>query len=162
MTSTPTLNGQTIGQAHLATKALLARALTEAGLDFESSVILNLVGGHGGSIPEPELVEAAANGLKMSLTEARQVLAGLVERGLVRHGVRSDDGSDGGGSRGGDGGAGYGVELTVAGTDRFQQLTASIAGITDRLYGDLPTADRDVTARVLLTVTARANAELAG
>ena len=54
------------------------------------------------------------------------------------------------------------VGLTDAGQARYQQIRTAIGDITARLYGDLPADDLATTGRVLTTITARANAELAG
>jgi hypothetical protein len=117
----PTLNGQVIGQAHFATRALLDRVLAQTGTTFEESVALNLVANHG----------------DLTLTTAK-VLADLRTQGLL-----SDD------------------ELTDEGRARFAHISAGIADIAARLYGDLPADDLAIAGRVLATVTARARAELA-
>jgi len=54
------------------------------------------------------------------------------------------------------------VGLTDAGQARYQQIRAAIGEINARLYGDLPADDLATAGRVLTTITARANAELAG
>ncbi|MFI6983370.1 hypothetical protein ACIBSV_32815 [Embleya sp. NPDC050154] len=51
--------------------------------------------------------------------------------------------------------------LTDKGAALRQGFTDAVAGVAERLYGDLPTADREITARALAHVTAKANAELA-
>lgn len=54
------------------------------------------------------------------------------------------------------------VGLTDAGQARYQQIRTAIGQITARLDGDLPADDLATTGRVLTTITARANVELAG
>ncbi|HEY5987679.1 MAG TPA: hypothetical protein VIV12_15085 [Streptosporangiaceae bacterium] len=53
------------------------------------------------------------------------------------------------------------VGLTGAGQARYRQIRTAIGEITERLYGDLPAADLAIAGRVLATITARANEELA-
>jgi hypothetical protein len=53
--------------------------------------------------------------------------------------------------------------VTVTATARrlHSQIGATIAGITQRLWGDLPADDLATAGRVLAIITERANAELA-
>ena len=53
------------------------------------------------------------------------------------------------------------VKLTEAGKQLHTQIRAAVGQITQRLWGDLPVEDLDTAGRVLSTVLARANAELA-
>ena len=59
-------------------------------------------------------------------------------------------------------GSGTQVALTPAGTARVEQIQRGIGQVTQRLYGGLPETDLAIAHRVLVTVTERANAELAG
>ncbi|MET0144027.1 MAG: hypothetical protein ABW328_04475 [Ilumatobacteraceae bacterium] len=52
------------------------------------------------------------------------------------------------------------VVTTPAGQDRYDTVTAGIAAIAGRRYGDLPADDLATAAQVLTTVTRRARAEL--
>jgi hypothetical protein len=131
---TVSLNGQIIGQASIATRALLNRELDRLGLTFEQSVALNLAAGGG-----PVTTDALVTGLRIPAAAAEAALSGLTEGGLL-----ASDGT-----------------VTPAGGDLQRQLSARIAEITGRLYGDLPANDLVTAARVLTEVTARANAELA-
>ena len=131
---TVSLNGQIIGQASIATRALLNRELDRVGLSFEQSVALNLAAGGG-----PVTVDALVTGLRTPTAAAEAALSGLTEAGLL-----AADGT-----------------VTPAGADLQKQVSARIAEITGRLYGDLPADDLVTAARVLTEVTARANAELA-
>ncbi|MGW3812168.1 hypothetical protein ACWD50_37180, partial [Micromonospora sp. NPDC005113] len=53
------------------------------------------------------------------------------------------------------------VWLTDAGHAVQGRVSDAVAGITARLYADLPADDSSAAARVLTLVTQRANAELA-
>ncbi|MFG2651406.1 hypothetical protein [Streptomyces sp. NPDC048436] len=54
------------------------------------------------------------------------------------------------------------MSLTDKGARVQRGFTDAVAGLTERLYGGLPVAEREMAARALAHVTARANAELAG
>jgi hypothetical protein len=131
---TVTLNGQIIGQAERATRAVLDRLLDRLGTPFEQWVALNLTAGSG-PLPAAEL----AGRLRIPLASAAAALSALTADGLL-----ASDGT-----------------LTPAGRDRHAEILAGLAEITDRLYGDLPAGDLAVAGRVLTLVTARATAELA-
>lgn len=131
---TLSLNGQIIGQASIATRALLNRELDQVGLTFEQSVALNLAASGA-----PVTADTLASPLRIPAAAAGAALSGLVEAGLLE-----PDGT-----------------ITAAGRATQQQVGARIAAITARLYGDLPAGDLVTAARVLTEVTARANAELA-
>jgi hypothetical protein len=143
MTTNRPVNGQDIGQAHYATRAVLERLLTGIGLQFETSVALNLVGNAASAPTEAELAGQLEQGLKISPQQARGILSQLTDQGLT-----STDGSE--------------VNLTPTGRARVAQVRDGLAEITGRLYGDLPAGDLIVAQRVLASVTERANAELAG
>lgn len=128
------LNGQVIGQAERATRAVLDRLLDRVGTPFEQWVALNLTTTSG-----PLPAAALATRLRIPLTEATAALSALAADGLL-----AADGT-----------------LTAAGRDRHAEITAGLAVITDRLYGDLPADDLAVAGRVLTLITARAAAELA-
>ena len=130
---TTPLNGQIIGQAAIATRALLTRLLDRHHLTFEQSVALRQAATSGRAAPE-----AVASGLRISAAKAEATVSALVERGLL-----DPDG-----------------HLTPPGTTLFTELDAETAAITARLYGDLPANDLHIAGRVLAEVTARANDEL--
>jgi hypothetical protein len=54
------------------------------------------------------------------------------------------------------------VKPTDAGQQLHRQIRTAVSQITQRLWGDLPAEDLATAGRVLSTVLARANAELAG
>jgi DNA-binding MarR family transcriptional regulator len=138
-----TLTGQDIGQAHYATRAVLDRVLSDAGLGFNQWVALNLLGSNGSPMKTGDLRARLVQGLKITMDAASEATAAVLDRGLVVPAAADD------------------LALTPAGAAVFQEVTAAIAGITERLYGGLPTEDLVIAHRLLTTVTARANAELA-
>jgi DNA-binding MarR family transcriptional regulator len=147
MTQTPTLTGQDIGRAHHATRAVLERRLAATGTPFEAWIVLNIVGDNGPEIEVDDVVRRVVLGLKITETAVQQILSGLLGQGLIS---RTTSGPS------------PRVALTEVGTARFDDIRGSIAQITERLYGGLPAEDLAVAHRLLVTVTERANAELAG
>lgn len=133
----PRLNGQIIGQAERSTRALLERLLAKRGTPFERWVAINLTALAPG--PLDGLVARMADGLKTDPASVTPVVDAAVRDGLLT-------------------GAG---ELTTAGRALFDDISAELAELTGRLYGDLPADDVETAGRVLLEVTARANSLLA-
>ncbi|PYC65699.1 hypothetical protein C7C45_27880 [Micromonospora arborensis] len=144
MSTTPTLNGQVIGQAHYATRALLDRAVAPLGLAFEQVIALNVLA--DGAVERARLVHRLTTTLKIDEPAVHEVIAHLVDADLMR----VDDGA-----------AEPQVRLTDAGHATQRRVGAAVADITTRLYGDIPTDEARVVAQVLTLVTQRANAELA-
>ena len=145
MSTTPTLNGQVIGQAENALRALLLRALSRTGGGtYPQWVALNLTAASGGSVDRDQLVSRMTGGLKIDESAAEAVIAELTASRLLQDlpGQRSV------------------VEFTDAGQARYRQTRAAVDEVTARLFGDLPAEDLATAGRVLTVITARANAEL--
>lgn len=141
-TPIPTLTGQDIGAASRATGALFQRLLFASGTEFNGWVILNALGANGSRLDREDLVNRVVHGLKIDASEVVEALSRLVHSGLVT----DVDGV---------------AALTGAGTGRFGEIRDGAAGISRRLYGDLPAGDLATAHRILAQVTERANAELA-
>jgi hypothetical protein len=141
MSTTPVLNGQIIGQTEHATRALLESLLAKTGTTFHQSVALNQTAAAGGTITLEALTSAMVHGLKIDAATAIATVASLADAGLVTGGDT--------------------VAFTEAGRDRQAGIRAGITEVTARLYGDLPQSDLEIAARVLITITDRANAQLA-
>ncbi|MCX4736244.1 hypothetical protein [Streptomyces sp. NBC_01363] len=146
MSATPTVNGQIIGRAHYATRAVLERLLAATGTTFHQSLALNAVAGNGGAIERGRLVDRMTAALKTDAAVVEATLAELTAAELLAE-------VDGTVPR---------IGLTAAGRDRLQANGADVADLTTRLYADLPAEDLEAAGRVLIEVTARANAVLAG
>jgi DNA-binding MarR family transcriptional regulator len=144
-TTAPTLNGQILGEAERATAALLERLLAGIGTTFYEWVALNQTTLSGGTIDHDDLVAKMVSGLKIDQATVLDAVAQLHSSGLLE--VWQDNGSA--------------VTLTDAGRARHQQIRAAIGEISGRLYAGLPADDLATAGRVLTTLTARANAELA-
>lgn len=143
MSTTPTLNGQVIGQAHYATRALLERATGPLGLSFGQVVALNALA--AGPVERAQLVHRITSTLKIDEPAVRELIDGLVDADLTQV----------------DGPAPH-LRLTDGGRATQTRVADAVAGITARLYGDIPAGEAEAAARVLTVVTQRANAELAG
>ncbi|MEU7924314.1 hypothetical protein [Micromonospora sp. NPDC049107] len=139
-----TLNGQVIGQAHFATRALLDRAVAPLGIDFAQVIALNAL--TAGPVDRTSLVRRLASARRVDESAVLEVIDGLVDAGLAL----LDDTTE------------PRVSLTDAGQSTQARVAEAVGGITARLYGDIPPAEADVAARVLALVTERANDELAG
>jgi hypothetical protein len=144
MTQAPILNGQVIGQAERATRAVLELLLAETDTPFVQWVALNLAAQAEAAqrtTTVDVLVDQLVIGLRIDGFEAGAAIDALVADRLV-----TIDGA---------------VRLTVDGTATYQQISDGISVITQRLYRDLPQDDLVVARRVLETLTERARAELA-
>jgi hypothetical protein len=139
MTRPATLNGQVIGQAERATRAVLEVLLAETDTTFVNWVTLNLVATHD-DLTVDSLVEQLVSGLRITDSEARASIDDLVRIALI-----TVSGT---------------VQLSANGRERFQRINDGIAEITRRLYRDLAHDDLVVARRVLETLTERARAEL--
>lgn len=138
----PTLDGRVIGQAERATRAVLDRLLAEHGIPFETSITVNLLQQAGGTQDADDLIARMLDGLRIPEVDVWAAVDDARRRGLV---------------------AGTDVlHLTDAGQAHFDAIQRELRPITARLYGDLPPRDLEVAARVLLTITDRARAELDG
>jgi DNA-binding MarR family transcriptional regulator len=145
-TSTPTFGTQLIGQTEKAMNTILDRLLAPTGLTEHQWVTLTLTVAGGGSVDRAQLIGRVAGGLKVSEADANARIGELAAAGLLRA-------ADGEGSP---------VTITDAGRTLHDEIRAAVTPVTERLWGDLPAEDLAVTGRVLGTILARANEELAG
>jgi DNA-binding MarR family transcriptional regulator len=146
MSTAPTLNGQVIGQAHYATRALLGTVLAPTGTTFNQSVALNAVADGGEAVEHCALVARMTGALKIDESAVLVTIDELAESKLLET-LPGDT------SR---------LRLTEAGRTLNGRIRAAVAEITERLYGGLPADDLATAGPLLTLVTARANAELTG
>lgn len=132
----PELSSRLIGIAYHAVAAIRDRLLAGSGLTFHQSIALKSVGDGLGAAGSVATMTAT---LKISEADARARLDEIFEAGLAAPGLAA---------------------LTDAGAALQRRYTDAVADIADRIYGTLPQADREVAARVLATVIARADKEL--
>lgn len=148
MSTAPTLNGQVIGQAHYATRAVLEGVLARTGITFHQVVALNATADNGGAVERDRLVGRMTGTLKIDESAVLATITELTTAGLLEE-LPAEAGE---GAR---------VGFTGEGRALHGRTAAAVAEITERLYGDLPADDLATAGRLLTLVTARANAELA-
>lgn len=127
------LTPQILGRAENAHKPLMARALAGTGTTFPQWVALRLVATGTTS----GLADEVGGALKLPAEAASAVVAELAAAGLLTS-------------------AGA---LTEAGRARYDEIRSAVDEIVSRVYAGIPAADLEVAARVLTTITARADAE---
>lgn len=145
MTTAIPVNGQIIGMAHYATRAVLERLLATTGTTFHQSVALTATADKGGTIERRQLVERMTGAVKLDVSVVEQTLSELTSAGLLEEqpGDRPL------------------LALTAAGEALERDHRTGVARATAALYADLPAEDLATAGRVLTEVTARANAVLA-
>jgi DNA-binding MarR family transcriptional regulator len=141
----PTFGTPVIGQTEKALNAILHRQLAGTGLTEPQWVTLTVTLMSGGTVDGDHLIGRVVGVLKVSEAEAQARITELAAARLLQT-------PDGEGSP---------VKLTDAGQQLHGQIRTAITEITQRLWGDLPAEDLATAGRVLSTVLARANAELA-
>src|SRR3982074_3707907 len=146
MSATPSFGTQVIGQTEKALGAILGELLHGTGLSEPHWVTLTLTAVSGGEADRDELIHRVAGALRVSDAQASALIRELAAKHLVN--VHDSAASP--------------VTLTDAGQKLHAKIRAAVSQITERLWGDLPAEDLAVAARVLSTVAARANQELAG
>ena len=140
----PTLSTRVIGQAEKTLNAILGRELAGTGLTEPEWVILTLAATSGGPADRDQFTHMVAGALKISEADAQAHIADMVAAQWLQI-------------------TGAGAALTVTGAAQqlHRQIRTAVAGITQRLWGDLPAGDLATAGRVLTIITERANAELA-
>src|ERR1700731_43011 len=146
MSATPTFGPQVIGQTEKALNAILDRQLAGTGLTEPQWVTLALTVVSGRTVDRDQLVGRVAGALKVSEAQAQARVAELAAAQLLQA-------PDGEGSQ---------VTVTDAGQRLHGRIRGTVTEITQGLWGDLPAEELDAAGRVLSTILARANAELAG
>ncbi|MFD3552031.1 hypothetical protein ACFWWA_08000 [Streptomyces goshikiensis] len=134
--ATPLLDGRSIGIAYHAIAAVRDRLLAASDLTFHQSVALKAV---ADGLDRAGAAARVTATLKIDESRAHTLFDELVDAGLL-DGART--------------------ALTGEGARIQRGLTDAVSGLTERLYGGLPAAEREIAARALAHVTARANAEL--
>ncbi|GHE49104.1 hypothetical protein CP980_27100 [Streptomyces vinaceus] len=136
-TSAPLLDGRSIGIAYHAIAAVRDRLLAASGLTFHQSVALKAV---ADGLDRAGAADHVGATLRIGAARVDALLGALAGAGLVE---------------------GERPCLTGKGRDIQERYTGAVAGLTERLYADIPAAEREIAARALAHVAARANAELA-
>ena len=143
MTGEPTLTTRTIGETESALNGILFKVLGDSGLDELGWVAMRLVSLMPPPVAAAALTAQLRNSKKVDEARATAVLADLEARGLVQR----IDGN---------------ISTTPGGARRFEDLSGEIGKFTAQMWDGLDSADLTTAARVLTTITQRANALLAG
>ncbi len=134
---------QLIGQTEKTLNAILDRQL--AGTVTEPQwIALVLIAGSGESVSRDQVTARIAHALKADPSAASNQVDHLVAKGLVRS--VPEPSSD--------------LTLTAAGHQLLDRIRRRVGDIIQRLWGDLPATEMDVTRGVLATILRRAEAEL--
>ena len=144
MATATTFTPQLLGETEKALNAILYRELRATGLTEHQWITLRLTVSGGGDVDREQLVGRLAGALKGPGTDAQARVDELVDRSLLASG-----------------GEPARVTATEAGIGLHGQIRAGVGEITERLWGDLPSADLDTTGRTLATILQRANAYFA-
>ncbi|MFI6335767.1 MarR family winged helix-turn-helix transcriptional regulator [Streptomyces sp. NPDC050535] len=140
--TTPRANGQTIGLAHYASRALLENVLARTGTTFNQSVALRAVSDNGGTVERGWLVDRLTGALKIDESAADGTVTEMTDAKLLEP-------------------VGGQVALTESGRELFEGVRAGGNEIAARLYAGIPAEDLATAGRVLTLITERADAELA-
>jgi DNA-binding MarR family transcriptional regulator len=143
--STPPFGTQIIGRTEKALNAILDRLLDGSSLTEPQWVTLTLTVASDGTVDRDELISRVAGALKVTDAEAQARIDELAAAQLVD--VPDDPASP--------------VPVTARGLELQSRIRTEVGEITERLWGDLPADDLATAGRVLSTVLARANDELA-
>ncbi|MFF2995045.1 MarR family winged helix-turn-helix transcriptional regulator [Streptomyces sp. NPDC057950] len=143
-TTTPPVNGQVIGLAHYASRAVLETVLARTGTTFNQSVALRVVSEQDGTAERARLVARLSAALKIEESAARRTVDEMTALGLLAEPTADH------------------VSLTEHGAELFERIRTAGNAIASRLYAGIPAEDLATAGRVLTLVTERADAELAG
>jgi DNA-binding MarR family transcriptional regulator len=145
MSASPTFSAQLLGQTEKAANAILDRLLAGPGLSEPQWITLAITAMSDGTLDRDQLIHHVAGALKVGDAEAQARVTELAVAELLH--VSEDERAP--------------VKLTDAGRQLHTRIRAEVTQITERLWGDLPAEDLATAGRILSTVLARANAELA-
>jgi DNA-binding MarR family transcriptional regulator len=140
MTAVPPLTGQDINLAARATRLVLIAALDTMDMTFEDWIVINLLG-TGQARDVATLSERLASGLGLDGRTFDQLLGNLVAMNVVE---RTDDA----------------IALAIEGERRWRQGQAIVAELVATLYAGFSPDDLATARRVLVEVTARAQAQM--
>ena len=144
MSTTPTFNPALVGQTESAFGAILDRELAETGLSGSRWVALNLALAGGQGVDRVQLIHRLAAARNLDEPDARECVNDLAVAGLLH--VPDEESAP--------------VTVTDAGRQLHGEVNTAVAGVTQRLWGDLAIEDLATAGRVLSTVLARAKQEL--
>jgi DNA-binding MarR family transcriptional regulator len=140
MSNEPTLTTRTIGETENALNGLLSKALGDTGIDEVGWVALRLVSAMPPPVSTAALTDQLCDSKKIDEATAKTVLRDLKGRGIIQ--------------------IGDSISMTPEGAKVFERLSSEVAELTAYMWEGLDAADLAAAARMLTTITARANALL--
>jgi DNA-binding MarR family transcriptional regulator len=142
MTDEPTLTTRTIGETESALNGILSKVLGQTGLDELAWVALRLVSIMPPPLTATKLATQLSHSRKVDEAAAEAVLAALEGRGLLQM-------------------SGDTIATTPEGARLFEQLSGQVNTYIAQMWDGLDSDELATAARVLTTITQRANALLA-
>lgn len=137
----PVLTSRDLNVAAFATRSLLDSLLVDAGISFETSIVL----GQAFAAPDGLPLDAVVQRFTVDIRRPADDVPGIVAEAEAA-GVVTRDGDT--------------IHLTDAGRSLQESLNEQVADIVSRVYADIPHDDLVVARRVVDQVTAQARAEL--
>lgn len=137
----PILTSRDLNVAAFATRALLDTLLVDAGISFETSLVLNMAFSAPGGVPMSAVFERLTVDARKPADAVPGYMAEVRAAGLV-------EGDDV-------------LRVTDSGRTLQESLNAQVADIVSRVYAGIDHDDLVVARRVVDQVTAQARAELA-
>ena len=133
---------QVLGETEKALNAILYRELDAVGLTEHQWITLRLTVTGGGELSRDHLVGRLAGALKVGTADADARVEELETAGLLRSSEER-------------------VAVTKAGSHLHAGIRGAVNAITQRLWGDLPASDLEITGQTLTTILERANLQCA-
>jgi hypothetical protein len=141
-TTAPAFTPAILGQTEKALNAILGRHLAGTGVSEPQWVVLSVAVAGGEAVDHGAFAARIAGVLRVDAAQAEAEIGHLVSARLLE----VADGE---------------LKPTEAGLELHGRIRVFITEITERMWGDLPAEDLATTGRVLGTILARADAELA-
>lgn len=138
----PVLTSRDLNVAAFATRALLDSLLADAGISFETSIVL----GQAFDAPDGLPIDAVIQRFTVDVRRPAEDVPGIVAE-AESAGVVTRDGDL--------------IHITSAGRTLQESLNTRIADVVSRVYGGIPRDDLVVARRVVDQVIAQARTELA-
>jgi DNA-binding MarR family transcriptional regulator len=139
------LNPAIVGQAEKAHAAVLKRLLADTTLDERRWITLQIATGGGDAVGRGDLVTRVCGVAQYDRAAVEAAIAALISASLMEESPGADDQ----------------VAVTADGRTLLTTLRSKVSELTGPAYGAITPEDSATAARVLTTITAKLNEELA-
>lgn len=139
------LNPAIVGQAEKAHAAILKRLLAGTSLDEQQWITLQFAAGAGDALGRGDLVTRVSGTAQYGHAAVEAAIAALVDASLIKKVPGTDDQ----------------VAVTAEGRTLLTTLRSKVTEFIGPAYGAITPEDSATAARVLITITAKLNEELA-